>query len=93
MFVIEALFAVFSGTVALAGLAIVALAVRAYAATGQTTMLHLTAGFGLVVAASLGTAAVAFLTGFTGTRELLTANYFLTTVGYLFVVYSIVSRS
>lgn len=93
MFVIEALYVAFSATVALAGLVIVALGARAYLSTGQTTMLHLSTGFALVVAASIVTAAVAFLTGFTETRELLTANYFITTIGYLFVVYSIVSRA
>lgn len=88
---IEALYLMFSATLATAGLSMVAFAVRAYENTGRDSMMHLSAGFGLVVAAAIGTTVAAFLTDFTNTRTLLTVNYFLTTVGYIFVMYSIIA--
>lgn len=91
MRLIEALYLVFSATLAVAGLSMVWFAVRAYQNTGRDSMMHLSVGFGLVVAAALGTTVVAFVTGFDRTRSLLTVNYFLTTTGYLFVMYSIVT--
>lgn len=90
MRLIEALYLLFSGTLTVAGLSMVSLAVRAYQDTGRPSMMHLSAGFGLVVTAAVGTTVVAFLTGFDDTRSLLTANYLITTAGYLFLMYSIV---
>lgn len=87
---IEAIYLLFSGTLAAAGLSMVALAARAYRDTGRYTMLHLSVGFGFVVTAAIGTTVVAFATGFSHTRSLLTVNYVVTTAGYLFVVYSLV---
>lgn len=89
---IEALYLVFSGTLAAAGLSMVAFAYQAYVDTGRKTMMHLSVGFGLVVTAALGTTVFAFGTGFENTRSLLTVNYFLTTAGYIFVMYSIITR-
>lgn len=91
MRVIEALYLVFSGTLAIAGLAMVGLAVRAYSQSGRASMMHLSLGFALVVAAALGTTVSAFATGFEGARTLLTVNYLITTVGYIFVMYSVVA--
>lgn len=91
MRLIEAIYLVFSGTLAAAGVSMVTFAVRAYRDTGRHSMMHLSVGFGLVVAAALGTTVVAFSTGFEHTRTLLTANYVVTTVGYLFVMYSLVT--
>ena len=88
---IEAIYLVFSGTLAAAGLSLVALATRAYLDTGRHSMMHLSVGFGFVVTAAVGTTVVAFSTDFEHTRTLLTANYILTTVGYIFVMYSIVT--
>lgn len=88
---IEAIYLLFSGTLAAAGLSMVAFAVRAYQDTGRQAMLHLSVGFGLVVAAAIGTTIVAFFTDFEHTRTLLTTNYVVTTAGYLFVMYSLVS--
>ena len=88
---IEAIYLVFSATLAAAGLSMVAFAVRAYLDTGRHSMMHLSAGFALVVTAAIGTTVVAFVTDFEHTRTLLTANYVLTTGGYLFVMYSIVT--
>ena len=92
MRLIEALYLVFSGTLTAAGLSMVWFAVRAYRNTGRSAMLYLSVGFGLVVAAARGTTLLAFLTSFEQTRTLLTANYLLTTAGYIFVMYSIVIR-
>lgn len=88
--IVETLYILFSFTVAMAGLAMVGLAVRAYSDTGRESMMHLSTGFALVVAAAVGTTISAFLTNFEGARSLLTVNYVITTVGYLFVMYSIV---
>lgn len=89
---LEALYVVFSVTLTVAGLSMVGFGVRAYADTTRDAMLHLSIGFALVVAAAIGTTISAFLTGFTGTRSLLTVNYVFTTIGYMFVIYSIVSQ-
>jgi hypothetical protein len=86
---IELLYVGFSATVAVAGLAMVAFAVRAYRRTSRQVMFHLSAGFALIVAAAIATTISAFLTGFENTRTLLSVNYLITTVGYLFVIYSI----
>jgi len=88
---IEAIYLVFSATLAAAGLSMVGFAYRAYRDTGRHSMMHLSAGFALVVAAAIGTTVLAFVTGFEYTRSLLTANYVVTTAGYLFVMYSIVA--
>jgi zinc transporter ZupT len=93
MELIEALYAVFSITLGVAGLSVVALAIRAYVETRRTSMLHLSIGFVLIVAAALGTTISAFLVEFANARSLLTVNYAFTTGGFLFVIYSIVARS
>lgn len=85
----EVLYGVFSVTLIAAGLTMVGLAVRAYQQTSLHSMMHLSLGFTLIVAAAIATTISAFLNGFEGTRSLLTVNYFITTVGYVFVIYSI----
>lgn len=89
---LEALYVVFSLTLTVAGLSMVGFGVRAYVDTTRASMLHLSIGFALVVAAAIGTTISAFLTEFTGTRSLLTVNYVITSLGYMFVIYSIVSQ-
>lgn len=91
--IVESLYVLFSATLTVAGLAMVGLAVRAYSDTGRQSMMHLSIGFSLVVAAAVGTTISAFLTEFAHARSLLTVNYVLTTIGYLFVMYSIVKTS
>ncbi len=93
MELIEALYAVFSSTLAIAGLSVVALAVRAYSETHRPSMLHLSLGFVLIVAAAIGTTLSAFIIDFTHAKSLLTVNYAISTTGYLFVIYSIVART
>ena len=89
---IEILYTIFSLTLTVTGLSMVGLALRAYVDTARDSMLHLSIGFALVVAAAVGTTISAFLTDFEGAKSLLTVNYVFTTTGYLFVMYSIVSR-
>jgi hypothetical protein len=86
---IELLYVVFSVTLATAGLSMVGLAVRAYNRTSRQAMFHLSIGFTLIVAAAIATTVSAFATRFEQTRMLLSVNYLITTVGYLFVIYSI----
>ena len=86
---IELLYVAFSLTLTTVGLSMVALAIRAYHRTSRQAMFHLSVGFALIVAAAAATTVSAFLTRFEETRTLLTVNYFITTVGYLFVIYSI----
>lgn len=93
MRLIESLYLLFSATLAVAGLSMVWFAVRAYQDTGRSSMMHLSAGFGLVVTAAVGTTVLAFLTGFEHTRTLLTVNYLVSTGGYIFVMYSIFESS
>jgi len=81
-----------STVLVLAGLIMVGLAVRAYRQTERRAMMHLSVGFTVVVAATAGTAIAVFLSGATGTaRTVLMVNNGLTSVGYVFVVYSLVS--
>ena len=71
------------------GLTLVGMAARAYIQTERRSMLFLTIGFSLVVAAAVATTYSAFLTDFTRSRVLLTVNYAVTTIGYLFIVSSV----
>jgi len=81
-----------STVLVLAGLIMVGLAVRAYRQTERRAMMHLSVGFTVVVAATAGTAIAVFLSGATGTaRTVLMVNNGLTSIGYVFVVYSLVS--
>ncbi|WP_135829023.1 DUF7521 family protein [Halorussus halobius] len=86
---IELLYVVFSATVAIAGLAMIAFAVRAYRRTSRRVMFHLSVGFALIVAAAIATTVSAFLTEFENTQTLLSVNYLITIAGYLFVIYGI----
>jgi len=86
---IEITYVVLSVAVAVTGLTMVGLAMRAYLQTGRRSMLALSIGFSILVAASIATTFSAFLTGFDDSRVLLTVNYAVSTVGYLFVIYSV----
>lgn len=93
MELIQALYVIFSGTLALAGLSVVGLALRAYYQTNRMAMLHLSIGFVLIVGAAMSTTISAFLLEFSDATSLLTVNYGITTLGYVFVIYSILPRS
>ncbi|MFC4451489.1 DUF7521 family protein [Halorussus aquaticus] len=85
----EIAYVVLSVTLVIAGLTLVAMAARAYIETENRAMLLLSIGFSLVVAAAVATTFSAFLTDFTRSRLLLTVNYAVTTVGYIFIVSSV----
>ncbi|MFC6615154.1 hypothetical protein ACFQAS_09355 [Halopenitus salinus] len=87
----EGLYLLATAGLVVAGLTMVALALRAYQETERRAMIHLSIGFALIVAAAIATSVSAFVTDFTGTRSLLTVNSGLTGVGFSFVVYSLIT--
>jgi uncharacterized membrane protein YadS len=89
---LELLYVVFSVTLTLSGLMMVALAANAYLQTERREMLTLAIGFSIIVAAAIATTVSAFKQNFTNTIVLLTTNYAITTFGYLFVIDSVVDR-
>lgn len=91
MQLIEGLYFASTALLVLAGLTMVGMAVRAYLSTAKPAMIHLSLGFGLVVAAAVATMVSAFLTDFQNVRSLLLVNSGMTTFGFAFVVYSLVS--
>ncbi len=86
---IEITYIILSVVLAATGLTMVGLAMRAYLQTSRQSMLALSVGFSVLVAAAIATTFSAFLTGFENSRMLLTVNYGVSTVGYLFVIYSV----
>lgn len=88
---IEHLFALTSILLAAAGFSLVIMAIRAYAQTSRRSMIHLSVGFTLIVAAAVATMISAFLNNFSGVRSLLLVNNGLTVTGYLFVMYSLIT--
>ena len=88
---IELLYTVSTLVFVVAGLTMVGMAIRAYVQTSLQAMLHLSLGFSLAVAGAAATMISAFINDFSGTRWLLMVNSGLTTFGYLFVMYSLVT--
>ena len=88
----EVAYVVLSVALVIVGLTLVGMAARAYLETENGAMLQLSVGFSLVVAAAAATTFSAFLTGFSESRLLLTVNYAVTTIGYLFIVSSVKSQ-
>ena len=86
---IEITYIILSVVLAATGLTMVGLAMRAYLQTSRQSMLALSIGFSVLVAAAIATTFSAFLTDFENSRMLLTVNYGVSTVGYLFVIYSV----
>ncbi|MDG5775930.1 hypothetical protein VB773_14070 [Haloarculaceae archaeon H-GB2-1] len=76
---------------ALAGLSILAMAVRAYRRTGSRSLVLLGLGFGLTVAGGVATLFSGFLTGFESPRLLLLSHSLLTTIGFVVIVYSLLT--
>ncbi len=91
MTVIELLYAVTTLVFVVAGLTMVGMAMRAYVQTSRRAMLHLALGFSLAVAGAAATMISAFVTGFDGVRSLLLVDSGLTTFGFIFVMYSLVT--
>ncbi|RQG86756.1 hypothetical protein EA462_16610 [Natrarchaeobius halalkaliphilus] len=86
---VEILYAVFSVTLITSGLVMAGMAVQAYAETQRTSMIYLSIGFTLIVAAASATTISAFVSGFQHPRTLLTVNYFVTTLGFVAVILSL----
>ncbi|WP_049925876.1 DUF7521 family protein [Halopiger goleimassiliensis] len=89
MQLLEALYIVFSGTVIASGLVMAGMAVQAYAETRRQSMVYLSIGFTLIVAAATATTISAFVNDFQNPRTLLTVNYFVTTLGFTAVIMSL----
>jgi len=90
---LELVYVFFSIALSLSGLAMVAIAANAYVQTERREMLLLSLGFCIIVAAAIATTVSAFSLNFQNEIVLLTVNYALTTVGYLFVIASVVSET
>ena len=88
---VEILYSISTLIFVVAGLTMVGMAIRAYVQTSRQAMLHLSLGFSLAVAGAAATMISAFLNDFTGARSSLLVNSGLTTFGYLFVMYSLVT--
>lgn len=89
--IVELLYAATTLIFIISGLTMVGMAIRAYVQTEQEAMLHLSLGFSLAVAGAAATMISAFLTDFEGARSLLLVKSGLFTIGFLFVMYSIVA--
>ncbi|MEF8781297.1 MAG: hypothetical protein V5A46_11530 [Haloferacaceae archaeon] len=90
MQLVEGLYLATTAALVSAGLAMVWLAVRAYAKTHRHSMVHLSIGFTLVVGAAIATTVSAFVTDFQSVKSLLLVNSGLTASGFTFVVYSLI---
>jgi hypothetical protein len=76
---------------ALGGLTILGMAVRAYRRTGQRSLVLLGLGFGLTVAGGVATLLSGLLTGFESPRLLLFSHSIISTVGFVVIVYSLLT--
>ncbi|MFC3477695.1 hypothetical protein [Halobacterium litoreum] len=88
----DLLYIVSSVALSLSGLAMVSIAANAYLETERREMLLLAIGFVIVVAAAISTTVSAFKQEFADAVVLLTVNYAFTTVGYLFIIASVLTR-
>ncbi|UOY10027.1 hypothetical protein [Methanonatronarchaeum sp. AMET6-2] len=86
---IELLYIVFSITLSISGLFLVGVSLRAYKRTYRKDMIILSLGFALIVSAAIGTTISAFISEFAYPQLLLTMNYFITTIGFLLLIYSL----
>ena len=89
---LEVVYVLTSVVPSLAGLTMVAFASHAYLETERREMLYLAVGFSLVVAAAIATTVSAFLSGFENTIVLLTVHNAIATLGYAFVIASVLGR-
>lgn len=90
MALIDILYLVTSLSLAVAGLTMVGLATRAYLQTSRRAMIHLSVGFTLVVGGTLATT-ISFYAGVRDPQRLLFVNSGFNTLGYVFVIYSLVA--
>lgn len=89
--VIELLYAASTLVLIVAGVTMVGMGIRAYVQTSRTAMLHISIGFSFAVMGAAATMISAFVTGFERPQSLLLVNSVLTTIGFLFVIYSLVT--
>ena len=89
--IIELLYAATTLVFIIAGLTMVGMAIRAYVQTSRTAMLYLSLGFSLAVAGAAATLISAFLNDFEPVRSLLLVRSGLFTLGFLFIIYSLVT--
>ena len=87
---VEYLYLTATGVLVITGLTMVGMAIRAYLQTTRRAMIHVSIGFALIAAAAVATAVSAFLTDFRGVRSLLVVNNGLSSLGFIFVVYSLI---
>lgn len=73
------------------GLSLVGMAAQAYLQTERVGMLHLAIGFSLIVAATGATAISALVTNFSDSQSLLIVHGGFSTVGYLAIMYSLLT--
>ncbi|MXR20669.1 hypothetical protein GRX66_08635 [Halobacterium sp. PCN9] len=92
MTTLELIYVLFSIALSMSGLAMVSIAANAYLRTERREMLLLSLGFSLIVAAAIATTVSAFAQDFDNAVVLLTVNYAITTVGYLFVIASVIGE-
>jgi hypothetical protein len=90
MLVVEYLYFAATGVLVISGLTMVGLAIRAYFQTTRRAMIHVSLGFSLIAAAAIATAISAFINDFRGVRSLLLVNNGLASLGFMFVVYSLI---
>lgn len=89
MLSVEILYIIFSATLIATGLVMAGMAIQAYAETTKRSMIFLSVGFTLIVAAATMTTISAFVNNFSNPRLLLTVNYFVTTIGFFAVIVSL----
>jgi hypothetical protein len=90
MQVVEYLYLAATVVLVISGLTMVGMAIRAYLQTTRRAMIHVSIGFALIAAAAIATAISAFVTDFQAVRSLLVVNNGLSSIGFIFVVYSLI---
>ena len=91
MDVMNTLYLVSTAAMLVTVLLLVAIAVRAYMETSNRTMLQLTIGFTFIAAAKEATAVSAYKTDFANPQRLLLVDNAIMTVGFLILVYSLLT--
>ncbi|MFB6108338.1 MAG: hypothetical protein ABEJ82_05795 [Haloplanus sp.] len=90
MLVVEYLYLAATAVLVVSGFTMVGMAIKAYVQTARRSMIYVSLGFGLVAAAAIATAISAFVNDFRGVRSLLLFNSGLSSLGFIFIVYSLV---
>jgi hypothetical protein len=88
---VEYLYLAATAVLVISGLTMVGMAIRAYLRTTRRAMIHISVGFALIAAAAVATAISAFATDFRAVRSMLVVNNSLSSIGFIFVVYSLIA--